>query len=61
MDEYEEGAGLGEAYIQVVSLCRVQWHGRRVSGVVSAGEDCWDVGTVQPWPDGYPADWPPLG
>src|SRR5215208_3153923 len=61
MDEYEEGYGWGVEYIRVVSLCRVQWHGRRFSGVVSAGEDCIDVGTVQPWPDGYPADWPPLG
>jgi hypothetical protein len=62
MDEYEEGYGLfaDASYIKVESLCRVQWHGRRFSGVVSTGEDCWDVGTVQPWPMGYPADWPPL-
>ena len=59
MEESEEGFGAEEP-IRVESLCRVQWHGRRFSGVVSTGEDCFGVG-VQPWPDGYPAHWPPLG
>jgi hypothetical protein len=46
--------------IRVESLCRVQWNGRRISGVVSAGGDCFVVSSVVPWPEGWPEDWPPL-
>jgi hypothetical protein len=61
LDEYEWGIkGLASQLIRVESLCRVQWNDCRISGVVSAGRDCYNVGTIQPWPDGYPEDWPPL-
>jgi hypothetical protein len=61
LEESESGFGpLAAQPTRVESLCRVQWNGRRISGVVSAGNTCFVVGGVQPWPDGYPADWPPL-
>jgi hypothetical protein len=59
MEESEWGI-LAPQPIRVESLCRVQWNGRRISGVVSAGGECFLVGSVIPWPEGYPEDWPPL-
>lgn len=59
MDEYEWGL-FDESPMRVVSLCRAQWNGRRITGLVSAGKECFAI-NVQPFPDGYPADWPPLG
>lgn len=59
LDEYEWF--IGRPLIRVESLCRVQWNGRRFSGIVSAGNQCFITGTIQPWPiDIWPADWPPL-
>jgi hypothetical protein len=60
LDEYEWGIGSYPA-IRVESLCRVQWNGYRLSGVVSTGDQCFVVGGIQPWPEGiWPADWPAL-
>lgn len=59
LDEYEWGIFAPQPK-RVMSLCRVQWNDRRISGVVSAGEECFIVDTVQPWPEGWPEDWPPL-
>jgi len=59
LDEYESGIFAPQPK-RVMSLCRVQWHDRRISGVVSAGEECFIVDTIQPWPEGWPEDWPPL-
>lgn len=59
LDEYEWF--IGSPLIRVESLCRVQWNGRRFSGVVSAGNECFQTGTPQPWPiDIWPDNWPPL-
>jgi hypothetical protein len=57
MDEYEWGIN-AEKPRRVEALCRVQWHGVRLSGVVFAGEACQPI-SVDPWPVGYPDDWPP--
>ena len=59
LEEYDWGVFAPQPK-KVESLCRVQWNGRRISGVVSAGDDCFVVGSVFPWPEGYPEDWPPL-
>jgi hypothetical protein len=60
MDESEWGTrSVSERPHRIESLCRVQWHDHRFTGVVSTGDDCYPVG-VEPWPEGYPEDWPPL-
>lgn len=59
LDEYEWGL-FSESPKRVVSLCRVQWNGRRIAGIVSVGTECF-ASDVEPFPDGYPEDWPPLG
>lgn len=59
LDEYEWGI-VAPQPTRVVSLCRVQWNDRRISGVVSAGSECFVVGADCLWPEGYPEDWPPL-
>jgi hypothetical protein len=60
MDESEGGFGpVGERPHRIESLCRVQWNGHRLRGMVHTGEDCY-AEYVEPWPEGYPEDWPPL-
>jgi hypothetical protein len=60
MSESEEGAPLfSERPHRIESLCRVQWNGHRLRGVVRTGDDC-HAEFVEPWPEGYPDDWPPL-
>jgi len=59
LDEYEWWIN-SPSLERVESLCRVQWNGRRISGVVSIGQECFTVGTIPPWPEGYPENWPPL-
>ncbi len=59
LDEYEWGIFAPKPK-RVVSLCRVQWNDRRLSGVVSKGSECFLVGGVDPWPEGYPDDWLPI-
>jgi hypothetical protein len=58
VDEYESGL-FSEQPVRVVSLCRVQWNGRRIAGIVSKGQECFAIG-VEPFPSGFPEDWPPL-
>lgn len=56
VDEYESGL-FAEEPKRVVSLCRAQWNGRRIAGIVSKGTECFAVG-VEPFPSGFPEDWP---
>lgn len=58
LDEYEWGFFSAQP-TRIESLCQVQWNDRRISGVVSAGSQCFTIG-VEPWPTGWPEDWPPL-
>jgi hypothetical protein len=59
LDEYEWGIFAPQP-ARVVSLCRAQWNGRRINGVVSAGNPCFVVDAGCTWPEGWPEDWPPL-
>lgn len=59
LDEYEWGFFAPQPK-RIESLCRVQWNDRRISGIVSAGDECFVVGSVQPWPEGWPEGWPPI-
>ncbi|MDQ3695873.1 MAG: hypothetical protein M3464_19970 [Chloroflexota bacterium] len=59
MSSYGDAGLFGTKAIRVVVLCRAQWNGRRISGTVWAGDECFDVGS-DPLPVGYPDDWPPL-
>lgn len=52
--------GIGETPTRIESLCRAQWNSERISGRVSAGSECFVVGPVNPFPDGWPDAWPPL-
>ena len=58
LDEYEWGIG-SHPYPRVESLSRAQWNSKRISGVTSVGPECFTVG-VQPFPDEYPDNWPPI-
>ena len=68
--EFEEGFNEGdleqsewglfaEQPKRVQSLSRVQWNNKRISGLTSAGSECFTVDVV-PFPDGYPDNWPPI-
>ena len=57
LDEYEWGL-FSEQPERVVSLCRVQWNGHRLAGMVSTGDKCFTINDV-PFPTGWPNDWPP--
>jgi hypothetical protein len=60
MQESDSGTPLfSERPHRIESLCRVQWNGHRLRGVVRTGDDCY-AEYVEPWPEGYPEDWPPL-
>jgi hypothetical protein len=59
MQESSGGTAGTERPHRIESLCRVQWNGHRLRGVVRTGEDCY-AEYVEPWPEGYPDDWPPL-
>jgi len=58
LDEYEWGI-FAEQPKRVQSLSRVQWNNKRISGLTSAGSECFTIGAT-PFPDGYPDDWPPI-
>jgi hypothetical protein len=61
MAESEEGWGLlADSARRVESLCRIQWNGYRLRGVVSAGGICLPVSPVREFPAEYPDDWPPI-
>jgi hypothetical protein len=61
MAESEEGWGLvADSARRVESLCRIQWNGYRLRGVVSAGELCLPVSPVREFPAEYPDDWPAI-
>jgi hypothetical protein len=58
VDEYEWGI-FAEQPTRVESLSRAQWNNKRISGITSAGSECFTIG-VEPFPDGYPDNWPAL-
>jgi len=61
MQQSEDGYGLiSEKPHRVESLCRVQWNGHRLAGIVVNGDPCY-APQVNPFPVGWPSDWPPIG
>jgi hypothetical protein len=61
MAESEEGWGFNaDSARRVESLCRIQWNGYRLRGIVSAGESCLPVSSVREFPAEYPDDWPAI-
>ncbi|WP_411700456.1 hypothetical protein [Conyzicola sp.] len=60
LDEYEWSI-VGEMPDRVESLCRVQWHGTRLKGIVQRGPDVATGGFDPQFPEGWPEDWPAIG
>jgi hypothetical protein len=61
MAESEEGWGFNaDSARRVESLCRIQWNGYRLRGIVSAGESCLHVSSVREFTAEYPDDWPAI-
>lgn len=63
LSEYSQALGpFAELPVRVESLCRAQWHGHRITATVAKGslDNSIVVGTVNPFPSGWPEDWPPL-
>jgi hypothetical protein len=58
IDEYQWGWNSPQPE-RVASLCRAQWHGARFADLVTVGTGC-DSYAAEPWPTGYPANWPPI-
>lgn len=59
LKESSSGTFLSEKPIRLQALCRAQWKGRRIAGIVTRGSPCFDV-APDPLPEGFPEDWPPL-
>jgi hypothetical protein len=59
LEESSSGTFLSEKPIRLQALCRAQWKGRRIAGIVTRGAPCLDV-APNPLPEGFPDNWPPL-
>lgn len=60
LDEYESQFLMGDFPARVDSLCRAQWHGARFRYTVTRGpRDVFTPVPVNPFPSGWPEEWPP--
>lgn len=60
LEESSVGIFLSEKPIWLQALCRAQWKGRRIDGILTRGDpSACDIVAPDPLPEGFPDNWPP--